>query len=102
MHAGVDDVFAFVFAATADARVCGEYTASQSGERRERFDGFASKVDVAPKVAFLPQKSFHILIAFADYDLPVAISGFVFVLAAFFTLVGLLVGLEEYVGLVFV
>lgn len=30
--------------------------------------GFASKVDVAPKVAFLPQKSFHILIAFADYD----------------------------------
>ncbi|HEU4478658.1 MAG TPA: hypothetical protein VFR80_09080, partial [Pyrinomonadaceae bacterium] len=30
---------------------------------------FASKVLVAPKVGFLRQKSFHILIAFADYDL---------------------------------
>ena len=25
------------------------------------FEGFALKVDVAPKVGFLPQKSFHIL-----------------------------------------
>ena len=38
---------------------------------------FAPKVDVAPKVGFLPQKSFHILIAFADYDLPAQFSEFV-------------------------
>jgi len=35
-----------------------------------RLQGFASKVVVAPKVGFLPQKSFYILIAFADCDLP--------------------------------
>lgn len=50
--------------------------------------GFASKVLVAPKVGFLPQKSFHILIAVVDYDLPAGISEFVLVLAAWFTLVG--------------
>ena len=49
--------------------------------------GFASKVLVAPKVGFLPQKSFHILIAVVDYDLPAGISEFVLVLAAWFTLV---------------
>jgi hypothetical protein len=37
-------------------------------------EGFASKVVVAPKVGFLPQKSFRIVIPFADYDLPAAIS----------------------------
>ena len=36
--------------------------------------GFASKVVVAPKVGFLPQKSFRSVIPFADHDLPAAIS----------------------------
>ena len=39
--------------------------------------GFASKVLVAPKVGFLPQKSFRSVIPFADCDLPAAISEFV-------------------------
>lgn len=36
--------------------------------------GFALKVVVAPKVGFLPQKSFRIVIPCADYYLPAAIS----------------------------
>ena len=52
---------------------------------------FAPKVDVAPKVGFLPQKSFHILIAFADYDLPAQFSEFV--------CAGRLVLLGRFVGL---
>lgn len=35
--------------------------------------GFASKVVVALKVGFLPQKSFRSVIRFADHDLPAAI-----------------------------
>lgn len=35
------------------------------------------KVDVAPKVGLLPQKSFPSAIPFADYDLPAAVSEFV-------------------------
>jgi hypothetical protein len=53
-------------------------------------DGSDSKVDVGPKV-------FQILIAFADYDLPARKSRLFLVLAAWFYLVGLLVGLQEYV-----
>jgi hypothetical protein len=61
-------------------------------------NGFASKVVVAPKVAFLPQKSFHILIAFANYDLPAEISEFVLCWPLGFTLVGLLVGWKSTLG----
>jgi hypothetical protein len=43
---------------------------------------FASKVLVAPKVGFLPQKSFHHLIELADYDLQPQFCEFVSVLAA--------------------
>ena len=51
---------------------------------------FDSKVDVAPKVFSHSQ-------AFADYDLPARNSRWFLVLAAWFYLVGLLVGLQEYV-----
>ena len=37
-----------------------------------------------PQKSMLPQKSFHILIAFADYDLPAEISEVVFGAAWFY------------------
>lgn len=60
--------------------------------------GFASKVDVAPKVGFLPQSSFRSVIPFADHDLPAAISEFGLCWLPGFTLVGLLVGLKSSSG----
>jgi hypothetical protein len=62
--------------------------------------GFALKVVVAPKVGFLPQKSFRSVIRFADHDLSAAISEFVLCWPPGFSLVGLLVGLKEFVRLV--
>ena len=61
--------------------------------------GFASKVVVAPKVGFLPQKSFHILIAFADYDYQPEFLSLFWCWPLGFTLVGLLVGLKSTAGL---
>lgn len=63
-------------------------------------EGFASKVVVAPKVGFLPQKSFRSVIPFADHDLPAAIFEFVLCWPLGFTLVGLLVGLKSSSGIV--
>jgi hypothetical protein len=58
----------------------------------------ALKVDVAPKVGFLPQKSFRSVIPFADRDLPAGIFEFVLCLPPGFTLVGLLVELKSSLG----
>ena len=64
-------------------------------QRTVAFGGFASKVVVAPKVDFLPQKSFRSAVPFADYDLPAAVSEFVLRWPLGFTLVSLLDVLSE-------
>lgn len=59
----------------------------------DKTSAMASKVVVAPKVGFLP-KSLSGVMRFADHDLPSANFGICFVMAAWFYVVDLLVGLN--------